>query len=100
VRERCKNDKLVKPRVTPVSAFPHKGDSGACVCDIIISYGARNTRQTYKYIISIYVLYPYSNLSIILCVYIYVCVDRYAFFIQFFFVQFEDRSRLSFSFHG
>lgn len=24
VRERCKNDKLVRPRVTPVSAFPHK----------------------------------------------------------------------------
>lgn len=23
-RERCKNDKLVKPRVTPVSAFSHK----------------------------------------------------------------------------
>lgn len=24
MRERCKNDKLVKPRVTPVSAFSHK----------------------------------------------------------------------------
>lgn len=109
VRERCKNDKLVKPRVTPVSAFSHKGDE--CVCVILLYIGtsytrrrrARNTQQTYTqiyiyiYDIIIYTCCIYSNLSII-------CIDSRFFFIYniyiFFVQQFEDRSRLSFSFHG
>lgn len=54
VRERCKNDKLVKPRVTPVSAFSHKGEECVCVILLHTSYTrrrrARNTQQTYTQI--------------------------------------------------
>lgn len=67
VRERCKNDKLVKPRVTPVSAFSHKGEE--CVCVILLYIHPirggegreTHSKLIYKYIyiydIIIYVLY-------------------------------------------
>lgn len=57
VRERCKNDKLVKPRVTPVSAFSHKGEE--CVCVILLyihriyaaAKGEKHTANLYTNII-------------------------------------------------